>query len=448
MNLVPMRWPFGPREHWTKPDSLAVLSGTPINCIVLPWDSGARTWQPLLESAAKRGISVYAESKSHVDQAGLAGTVTAAPSGTGDIPVAAQSQVGARLASNVIALDKGVWPSIRSFGGGNSAGPTGTAWVESNGWAIRLARERAPGKSIWVPASPPGNAVIRPESYVMAVADAAAYGARWMITLDPKLSAGIAAGDPSALETWKRLAATADFFEKHQDWAGFPAVTNAGVLADFAGPGEHFAAEILNLAARRSLILRILFKQRAGSDSYDGLKAIVYGDRTPVAGPLEKKLVSYVEAGGLLVGPPALRSIVPRSAAAAGSTPRQDLFQFGKGRFAIAPKDPGDPYLLASDTQLILSRRHDLLRTWNGASMNVYLTSSADQRKAVLQVLNYGLRPGAHEPSVQVADTFRSARLLRVDPSGEEQIAPVAVDPGVELHLPALPVYAAVELTR
>src|ERR1022692_2499115 len=92
-----------------------------------------------------------------------------------------------------------------SRGGGTSAGPTGVPWVDTNSWKIRLEAARRPGADIWVDAPPKGPRVFA-TSYRTAIADAAAYGGRWLISLDAQLAAAIADGKADALATWKGIA--------------------------------------------------------------------------------------------------------------------------------------------------------------------------------------------------------------------------------------------------
>jgi hypothetical protein len=96
MTPVPMRWPASPREHWTRPEALTVLTGTPVNCLILPDDSGPQGWRPLIERAEAMGAMVVSEGRVQKD--------------------------------GILVLDKCVWPSVRSPGrnGGSTAGPTGS----------------------------------------------------------------------------------------------------------------------------------------------------------------------------------------------------------------------------------------------------------------------------------------------------------------------------------
>src|ERR1035441_7739784 len=71
-----------------------------------------------------------------------------------------------------------------------------------------------------------------------------------------------------------------------------------------------------------------------------------------------------VSAGGLLITGP--KWGVPPGMPATEEHPRYAARTLGKGRLAIAKADPDDPYVLASDSALLISHRYELLRFWNG----------------------------------------------------------------------------------
>ena len=194
-----MRWP----GSWKSPSALALLNGTPINWLLVDKDAGLA---PVIEQAKQAGL--------HVAE------IAAPPAG--------------------VALLKGEWPGVAmSRGGGTSAGPTGVPWVDTNSWRIRLEAARRPGADIWVDAPPKGPRVFA-SSYRTAIADAAAYGGRWVISLDAPLAAAIADGKADALATWKGIAGTAAFFAARPQWPAYLPEAVVGVISDFAGEiGNH-----------------------------------------------------------------------------------------------------------------------------------------------------------------------------------------------------------------
>jgi hypothetical protein len=230
---------------WHRPDALEVLHGSPVNCLIVSWAGNVsedtqqqRTLAPLIGAARERGLKVLGLVAEGVDEQ--------------------RSEASARAAGceGVIRETvKGVWPGVQTGHGSeaSSAGPTGAPWIDSNGWTLRLAAARQPGAPGWLWFDPPEDQELRPESYLVAAADAAAFGGRWVVSLQSTLRSGISARSAEALETWSRLAKTLSFFEEHAGWRDLSSRALLGILSDFSGDNEALAGEVLNLSTRRGL---------------------------------------------------------------------------------------------------------------------------------------------------------------------------------------------------
>ena len=321
-------------------------------------------------------------------------------------------------------------------GSGQGAGPTGVPWVDSNGWSIRLAMARAPESTAWVEFAPKNNA------YRMAIADCAAHGGRWIITLEDRLAEAIASKDAAALTTWKEIAGTAAFFDGHKDWAAYPAETVMAVVSDFAGPNEFFGGEMLNLLARAGQHYRICLKSKPVVLA--GLRAAVYADQEPPLPALRKQIMDFVQAGGLLITAPKWGALPP----IAGRTeehPRFTVFGHGKGRIAVAKTEPDDPYQFANDAAVILSHRHDLVRFWNGGATASYYTMSPDRKQAVVHLLFYANR-GPDSATVRVAGRYRAGRMATLAQPAPRNLEIHSQKDGTEVHLPQVGQYVALQL--
>ncbi|HEX8984077.1 MAG TPA: hypothetical protein VF767_01545 [Bryobacteraceae bacterium] len=445
---VPMRWP----EGWSDPSLLDLLKGTPVNCLVFLWgdrkpaaalvEEGRRRGLALvglIEGAGDRAAAIRDAQAAHLDAIALDTPAQAA------LPVIAwgeKSKLNWHSPAAGFAIADGVWPSIPSKDSAEG-GPTGAPWVDSNGWMVQMGRSLALGKTVWVNAVPPKEGTIRPEHYELAVADAGAYGGRWVVTLDEKLSAALAARNPKALETWKGIARTTAFFEAHRDWADFPPCANIAVVSDFSGPNEYVGQELLNLLPRRGVPYRVIDRPRAAAAPLDGLAGILYPDQQAPDAALRQRLSEFVAEGGVLLanaGWPAPQGVVPSKDVFG----RWKIYASGKGRLAIAAEAGLDPYLMAGDAQLIVGRRHDLVRYFNFGSLNGYYTASP--RTAVLHVLNYAANSGSDMVSVVLMRSCRGARLWRPGVEVPEPVEMQRLPQGIELHLPPVGAYAAVEL--
>src|SRR5262249_36543415 len=142
-----------------------------------------------------------------------------------------------------------------------NAGPTGAAWVDANGWMAQIAKAKAPGKMFWLASKPGDNEpALRPNTYLLAIAEASAYGARWPITLDDGFTRALQSREAAAIGHWRRMMETLDFFERRRPSAVLRPAGTLGAISDYAGPNEFVATEFLNLAARRNLLYRVLDK--------------------------------------------------------------------------------------------------------------------------------------------------------------------------------------------
>lgn len=405
---MPMRWPSG----WKDPAPLGLLKSTAIDCLIV--DKGSE-FEAVRAGARRQGLQLMESGSA------FAGVTTI----------------------------KGEWPGVRMSrrGPGQAAGgPTGVPWVDTNGWAVRLAAALHPESAVWVDAAPSGNLRITADAYMLAIADSAAYGGRWIITLDTALADGLASGKPDAADIWKQIAATTGFFAAHKEWNGYKPAAVAGVISDFAGPNEPLGREMLNLLARAGLHYRILRKDAIGSLA--GLKAVIYTDAEAPAPEVRKQVSAFVQAGGVLI-------TVPEWGDVAGAAkpsdqfpdyPRYAIHGLGKGRVAIARSAPDDPYQMANDAVVLISHRYDLVRFWNGGATGSYYAISPDGKQAVTHLFFYANR-GPDSASVRIAGPFRNVKVCTVD---QQEVRPAHVElqkDAVELHLPQVPQYVALILS-
>ena len=347
-----------------------------------------------------------------------------------------------QLPSGVSLID-GQWPGVGG-GGSISAGPTGVPWVDSNGWHILLSAALHPDRAIWVDAAPPANLRGFPGAYLLAVADVAAYGARWVVNLHSQLAEGLAARASAAMDLWKKIGAATQFFGEHRDWAGFAPAAVVGVISDFAAANENFSHELLNLLARAGQHYRVIPKDRVTPQAFDALRAVIYADAQPPAAPLRQQVRSFVENGGMLIASPSWGEAPGKAAKPDDEGPSFSVRTLGKGRIALAKQPPEDSYQWANDSVVLVSHRYDMVRIWNGGATGSYYAISANRKRAVVHVMFYfGFGPDA--ASVRIAGRFRTTRALTTD-GRVEKIETIDQRDGIEVHLPQIPPYVAIEL--
>jgi hypothetical protein len=454
-------------RQWQDPASLAVLQGTPVNCLVVSWASGLpadagqqQALKPLIDKGRGAGLGFVGLIEGEANKpaalaaaqaAGLSAVaMEGSPPGSAGVPVIPwnkAAQVRSTATSPVLGISDGLWPGLPQAAA-PTGGPTNLPWVDSNGAVLLIARALAPDKTVWIGFDPPPQAKLAAEAYMLAVADPASHGARWVISLDDPLRADLAAKKQPAADTWKKTTDMLAFFERHKEARTYQPNGLLAVMSNFTGPDWDAGEEAINLLPRIRQPFRVIARSRAAGASFTGLQAIYYVDREPPDAELRKKLMAFAQDGGILFVP----SKWPNPEGPPAPAESYLLFSMrsvGKGRLAVCKEDRPDAYDTVADIQNIMSHRNDLLRLYNAPSANFLYETSAQGRQGVIHVLNYSRRPGSDGPLFYVKEPHRSARLVSPEIASptELQWAPQEAG-GAELSLPGLSVYGAVELEK
>jgi hypothetical protein len=285
---------------------------------------------------------------------------------------------------------------------------------------------------------------LRAETYALAVADAAAHGGRWIVTLDEAFASGLTSSDAAALADWKALTGAVRFFAARRQWSAYQPISIVGVLSDFHGDNEFLSTEILNLMSRRQTPFRVVEKSALRAGGLDSLKMVVYPDGQSPAGTLRDQLLAFVKGGGLLVCTKACGALATGASVTAAHG-RFQVYTSGSGRIAVSTEEQMDPYVCAGDAQILLSRRLDQIRLWNLGAANTYYAGADSGRSGVLQMLIYTRRPIA-DMSVQFARKWRSARFWTLGAAEAQTVELIQRPAGVEVRCPQFAVYCALEL--
>ena len=394
-SLVPFRWP----AEWRDQSMAALLKGTPINCL-------AGSVPPAIPIGGLPFITLDPDNP---------------PQG--------------------ITLREGVWPRVLPAKEEDTAlaGATGGPWVDSNAGVIRLAQAKDPGRQVWLTYSPPGPKEIVPvEDYVRPIAEAGAYGARWVIALDPQFAQAVAGKNDRAIGVWRQMIEVLRLFESRREWRAWQPVAALAVVSSFQGDDRLLAEEFLSLAPRRHLAYRIVLASDLATTSFEKEKAILYLDGAPPRGDARDLLLRFAENGGSAFAPRGIiqaRPVETRQAHA--------IHPLGRGR-VITPLDRWeDPFALARQVQLLLSIREDVVQVWNGGDMNSHYLSSPDGRRAVVHLIPYASGP-TQPVTIGVRKRYRSARVTT--PASTARVRTMPGQLGIEIPVGEFSCFAAVEL--
>lgn len=340
-----------------------------------------------------------------------------------------------------VMLREGAWPRVLPAKEEDTAlaGVTGGPWVDSNAAVIRLAQTKEPGRQVWLTYSPPGPQDIVPvEEYVRPIAEAEAYGARWVIALDGPFAQGLSSKSERALGVWRQMMSVLRLFERRREWRAWQPVAALAVVSSFQGGTGLIAEEFLNLAPRRHLAHRIVLASDAAAASFAPQKAILYLEAAPPEGDARSALLRFAENGGSVFAPRGIIQAKPVEI-------RQEhaIHAHGRGR-VITPLDTWeDPFALARQVHLLLSIREDVVQVWNGGDMNSHYLSSPDGRRAVVHLVPYA--SGHTQPvTIGLRTPYGSARMTTA--ASTTTVKATAGGLGIEIPVGEFSSYAVIEL--
>ena len=479
---VPARWTGGPLElawrtqtktppadgaardallHWYEPATLGLLEDSPINCLLVTWsapaDAAVQTEQQqqikvYAEAAHKRGLAVLGlvylpgDASKIAEDSALAGLDGLVLEGdfTPEFIAAIRKALGSLVVLE-IAKDPGAWrwksapivavagavPSARNLSEMGIRGtPSSEPWIESNIWLVRSFGLVSPSRPVWISSQLENASEV---DYTRAVADAAAAGGHWIVSLDDALRAKLRARDASALERWRCVSSYLKFTGTQAAWRATP-YGNVGIVLDSANTEQDLADEYVNLSTRRQVPYRLLERSRLTADGISKFHALVAIQLDPPTVEERKLLQDFAENGGLVIAAPSW-----------GSAPKTEPFAelpVGKGRVVVY-KDP-NPDSVARDLKELLSDDDLGVVPFNVPSVITLVSGGDSGQPLFVQLVNYFDHP-VEMITLRVAGNFRSANLET--PEGAAPNLPLRSAEGkTEVTIPKLLIWGTVSM--
>jgi hypothetical protein len=423
---VPVRWP------WTDAASLDLLTGTPVNCLLLQnytADFAAAAEARGIATLAVLGPGADPSAESKALAAKVAGialegeypepVISAFRKAAGNaqvIEITARNRIPLGSQAPILATYQGVWPGVAvQENGSTRAGPSGSAWIDTNTGFIRAVRAWGDA-AVWVANRPPAHTVIPAARYLQAIADAAASGARWVVAFDPDFAARLHKRDADAMSDWRRMTQLLAYFEAHKEWRG---MREYGMLAIVQDPekGGLLSGGILDMIAVKHTPVRAIPRQHLTEESLAGASMAVDVDADSLTAGEKDVLKAFARSGGMvLTGPPGWKDARPDG-----------------NRITLDQKELDRLNDIWHDVNSMIGRRNLGVRLFNVSSMLSNLLTAPDGKTVVLHLVNYSDYP-VENVTVHFMGKFSRATLLT--PEGSEkklEIYPTEDGGGVDL---------------
>lgn len=380
---VPARWPS------SDPLTLVLLDGSPVNCLLMK--SPDRSF---VEAAHARKLVVLSADPAADWADGFVLENDGRRPKTEKPVILLGERRAIRLDSEdpVIGTSQGVWPGIEIAHGKDTSRPTGGAWINTNTGVLRFLRS-ATNAAVWLAKYPPAQQIIPAVNYLQAVADSAAVGARWVVSLDPALFEKLRSKDAGALADWKRLNDHLRFYEEHKEWRSWPTWSQLALVQD-VDSGALVTGNLLDMLAVMNTPVRAVPSRALTAMSLNEAKVAVTVNPGAYTAAQQAIIKRFSKAGGTIVkGPEGWTMPVPT-----GSE-----ITFNKEQYrqleAIWP-----------ELHTAVSRKNFAARLFNVTGTLSYLQFSPDGKRALLQLVNYTDYP-VESITAFVQGKFKSATL-------------------------------------
>jgi hypothetical protein len=414
---VPARWP------WADVSSLDLIGSGPVNCLLVRSISpefaaaaaarGVATLAVVVPSddapaAARRALDAKATGIA-LDGDFPADAIAGVKRAAGSAPVVElgpRSHMLANLGAAIVATDQGLWPGMAETERAH-AGPSGSAWIDTNTGFLRglqaasAAASSSQPAALWIANQPPKKTVVTAARYLQAIADAGMSGARWAIALDDDFAARLGKRDSKTMADWSRMMAMAAYFEQHPEWRSMQEYGKLALVQDPA-KGGLLSGGILDMIAVKHTPVRPIPVADLKPGALKDATLAVNVDAGALTPEEQAVLRDFTRAGGtLLTGPPGWSDRAPNG-----------------DKITLDQSELERLNDIWREVNSMVGRRNLGVRLFNAATMLSNFLVSADGRTAVLHLVNYSDYP-VENVSVQFLGNYRHATLLK--PEGLEK---------------------------
>jgi hypothetical protein len=369
---VPMRWID------TAADSLALLKGSPVNCLLLEESQ----W-PLIDAIHKLNLRSIAVAHDTPQAERAARTAATAIAAEGDFALSSSKpliRLTTRRAlhfdttSDVIGTTQGVWPGIEIEHAGpksTTAAPTGSAWINTNTGFLRYARSATPAV-FWLANRPAPQVELTASRYLRAIADAAAVGVRWVIALDEKFASRLIGGDATARAGWTSIGTMLRFYEENHHWVSWKPWAQLAIVQDPAS-GALVTGNLLDMLSVMNTPVRAVPTRELNAAKLEATQVTVTVKPQAYTPEQIALIRQFAKKGGTVVrGPEAWTMPLPEG----------DQITFNKQQYkaleAIWP-----------ELHVAVQRKNFGVRMFNVSGTLTYLQKSPDSKQVVLQLVNF-----------------------------------------------------------
>ena len=322
--------------------------------------------------------------------------------------------------------------------------PTAQPWIDANLALVKVEQRSHQGQvplytfSWNEPTEGEQKPILTAADYSLAVAEAGAFHADFILRPDESLQKALSKHDAGAWTLWNQVRTYANFYSNTAEQGMEPAANVAVVVADL-DPSD----EVMNLLARHNLPFTVLQPSdldRGNLEGFDVVVVFAKPDQTT-----SKKISALATQGKTFVLVDAAGVYPWQSRDAVRVNEHTLSYTLGSGKVLELSESVTDPETFAQDIRRLLGKENALIGLWNGLTTIAVPYRDAGTLKA-LEFINY-----AEEPlrvQVQVKGAFASVRYETPERKCCESLEAIQHDGFTEFVLPDLRIAGRVHLNR
>jgi len=444
---VPARWTSN------DPASLDLVSGTPVNCLLLEqkiW-SGAFSAKATSMNIAVLGVvrpgGDTAQTVRTAKEQGLTGVVLEGEFDSNDantarkaaadlafIEMPARRNLRFDSVDSILATWQGVWPGIQVVDEKDKdkahAMPSGGPWIDTNTGFLRYARAMKRGE-FWMGVTPPAKQVLPIDRYFMAIGDAAMVGARWVVALDEDFNKRLLAREATAVRDWKRIGQHLKFFEDQRTDRDLPVYGQMALVQD-ASSGALLSGSVLDMIAVKHTPVRPVPGSRLSAEALYKATMALNVDPASLTADQAEVLKAFTRGGGTVLNGP----------------PEWKMPATSKNQLTVDEADVKKLDDIWKDVNNMINRRNLGVRLFNVSSMLSFFQAAEDSKRAVLQLVNYS-GYAVENVTAHVLGRFKKATIYTPE-GASKPLETYDVEEGVAtgMDIPNVPAFARIVMEQ
>jgi hypothetical protein len=429
---IPARW------HSSDPKSLELLTGTPVNCLLLEraqWDakfvSAAQAHRiavlGVVHPGEQAGADALAAGQRKLNGIVLEGAidsvsrdaVRAASARSGQPIIELTDRRGIRLDSDdpILGTWQALWPGLEiEHNGKVIAGPSAAPWVNTNAGFLRFVRASTDA-AIWIGVQPPSGYVFPVERYTEAIGDAALAGARWIVAIDADFEKRLYAREAGAVSDWRRIMHYASYLEQHREWQHYRPYSTLAVVQGVSSGGL-LSGSLLDMIASQRTPVRVIPTRKLDAERLRGIHVLLNVDPGALS-PAQKAVVEeFKRNGGQVLDPPAQWHFPATS----------------NDQIVLTRRQLDQMQDLWEVTYNATVRKNFGTRTFNTTGMQSSVLLAPDRKSIIIHLVNYTESP-VEAITVQALGSWKRATLYSPDePARDLPVYPVKDGTGVDIE--------------